>query len=316
MQLKMAESYQHVTVLLDEAVKALSVKSDGLYVDGTFGRGGHSRKIVEQLGEHGRLLVVDKDPQAIEVANALYANDSRVLIFHGSFANFSEALNGFDVKAPIDGFLLDLGVSSPQIDDASRGFSFQRDGALDMRMNFDSGQSAAEWLSDAKDTEIMEVLWKFGDERFARRIARRIVEQRDVKPLQTTMQLANLIGEAIPRKFHGKRHPATKSFQAIRIFINKELDDLEYCLEAGAERLAENGRMVVISFHSLEDRMVKRYFKKLSTPAPVPRGLPILESNIALPFRTIGKALKPDSKEVADNVRSRSSVMRILERKL
>ena len=311
----MPENYQHVTVLLDEAVDALLVKPEGLYVDGTFGRGGHSRKIVAQLGEQGRLLVVDKDPEAIQVANDLFADDPRVMIFHGSFADFASGLNDFGIDQAIDGFLLDLGVSSPQLDDASRGFSFQRDGALDMRMNPEFGESAAEWLAEAKDTEIMEVLWKYGDERFARRITQRIIEQRDTKPLETTLQLANLISEAIPRKFHGKRHPATKSFQAIRIFINRELADLESCLESGAERLAIKGRMVVISFHSLEDRMVKRYFKKLSTPAPVPRGLPVLESNIELPFRTIGKALKPDSREVAENVRSRSSVMRILERK-
>ena len=311
----MAENYQHVTVLLDEAVDALLVKPDGLYVDGTFGRGGHSLKIVERLGEQGRLLVVDKDPEAIQVAKDLFVDDPRVMIFHGSFADFTTGLDDLGIKKAIDGFLLDLGVSSPQIDDASRGFSFQRDGALDMRMNPEAGQSAAEWLAEAKDTEIMEVLWKYGDERFARRITQRILERRETKPLETTLQLANLISEAVPRKFHGKRHPATKSFQAIRIFINKELADLESCLESGAERLAVEGRMVVISFHSLEDRMVKRYFKKLSTPAPVPRGLPILESNIELPFRTIGKAMKPDSREVAENVRSRSSVMRILERK-
>ena len=311
----MAENYKHITVLLDEAVDSLAVKPDGLYVDGTFGRGGHSLKIVEQLGDKGRLLVVDKDPEAIQVAKDLFAGDSRVSIFHGSFADFAAGLDDLGITDAIDGFLLDLGVSSPQLDDASRGFSFQRDGALDMRMNPESGESAAEWLTDAQDTEIMEVLWKYGDERFARRITKRILEQRDTKPLETTLQLANLISEAVPRKFHGKRHPATKSFQAIRIFINRELADLESCLESGAERLAVGGRMVVISFHSLEDRMVKRYFKKLSTPAPVPRGLPILESNIELPFRTIGKAMKPDSKEVAENVRSRSSVMRILERK-
>ena len=311
----MAENYQHVTVLLDEAVDALLVKPDGLYVDGTFGRGGHSLKIVERLGEQGRLLVVDKDPEAIQVAKDLFVDDPRVMIFHGSFADFTTGLDDLGIDKAIDGFLLDLGVSSPQIDDASRGFSFQRDGALDMRMNPEAGQSAAEWLAEAKDTEIMEVLWKYGDERFARRITQRILERRETKPLETTLQLANLISEAVPRKFHGKRHPATKSFQAIRIFINKELADLESCLESGAERLAVEGRMVVISFHSLEDRMVKRYFKKLSTPAPVPRGLPILESNIELPFRTIGKAMKPDSREVAENVRSRSSVMRILERK-
>lgn len=311
----MAEHYQHVTVLLDEAVDALRVRPEGLYVDGTFGRGGHSKKIVEQLGEQGRLLVVDKDPEAIKVANDLFADDPRVMIHHGSFADFSQALDERGIEGSVDGFLLDLGVSSPQLDDAARGFSFQRDGALDMRMNPESGESAAEWLAEAQDTDIMEVLWKYGDERFARRITQRIIEQRDTKPLETTLQLANLISDAIPRKFHGKRHPATKSFQAIRIFINKELADLESCLESGAERLALDGRMVVISFHSLEDRMVKRYFKKLSTPAPVPRGLPVLETNIALPFRTIGKAMKPDSREVAENVRSRSSVMRILERK-
>lgn len=310
----MAENYQHVTVLLDRAVDALSVKPEGVYVDGTFGRGGHSKKIVERLGEQGRLLVVDKDPQAIKVANELFADDQRVQVFHGSFAEFAQALDAFGDDVSIDGFLLDLGVSSPQLDDASRGFSFQRDGALDMRMNPESGESAAEWLAGAQDTEIMDVLWKYGDERFARRIVQRIIEQREVAPLQTTLQLANLISEAIPRKFHGKKHPATKSFQAIRIHINQELADLERCLESAVERLAMGGRLVVISFHSLEDRMVKRYFKKLSTPKPIPRGLPVMESAVKLPFKTIGKALKPDSNEVAENVRSRSSVMRILER--
>ena len=310
----MAENFQHITVLLDEAVEALSVKPDGIYVDGTFGRGGHSQKIVEQLGDKGRLLVVDKDPQAIKVAQELFANDARVQVYHGSFADFAKGLDVAGLAGPIDGMLLDLGVSSPQIDDASRGFSFQRDGALDMRMNPESGLSAATWLAEAKDTDIMDVLWKYGDERFARRIAQRIIAYRETKPLETTLQLANLISDAVPRKFHGKKHPATKSFQAIRIFINKELADLEQCLESAVARLALDARLVVISFHSLEDRMVKRFFKKQSTPAPVPRGLPVLESSIALPFRTIGKAMKPDQQEVTENVRSRSSVMRILER--
>jgi len=310
----MAENFQHITVLLDEAVEALSVKPDGIYVDGTFGRGGHSQKIVEQLGDKGRLLVVDKDPQAIKVAQELFANDARVQVYHGSFADFAKGLDVAGLAGPIDGMLLDLGVSSPQIDDASRGFSFQRDGALDMRMNPESGLSAATWLAEAKDTDIMDVLWKYGDERFARRIAQRIIAYRETKPLETTLQLANLISDAVPRKFHGKKHPATKSFQAIRIFVNKELADLEQCLESAVARLALDARLVVISFHSLEDRMVKRFFKKQSTPAPVPRGLPVLESSIALPFRTIGKAMKPDQQEVTENVRSRSSVMRILER--
>ncbi|RVU83429.1 16S rRNA (cytosine(1402)-N(4))-methyltransferase RsmH [Leucothrix sargassi] len=311
----MVDDFQHVTVLLDAAVDALSVKSDGIYVDGTFGRGGHTRKIIERLGPQGRLLVVDKDPQAIAVAKELYGDDPRVCIYHGSFAEFDQALANAGWSQQVDGILLDLGVSSPQIDDGSRGFSFQRDGALDMRMNPDQGLSAAEWLAVAEDTEIMEVLWKYGDERFARRIAQRIIETRDTSPLLTTMQLANLISSAIPRKFHGKKNPATKSFQAIRIFINQELADLERCLEEGAKALVMNGRMVVISFHSLEDRMVKRFFKAQSTPKPVPRGLPVLETDIELPFRTVGKAIKPSTDEVSENIRSRSSVMRILERK-
>ena len=311
----MADNFQHVTVLLDAAVDALSVKSDGIYIDGTFGRGGHTRKIIEQLGAEGRLLVVDKDPQAIAVAKDLYGDDPRVSIYHGSFADFDQALADAGWPQEVDGILLDLGVSSPQIDDGTRGFSFQRDGALDMRMNPEQGMSAAEWLATAKDTEIMDVLWKYGDERFARRIVRQIIETRETTPLETTMQLAKLIAGAVPRKFHGKKNPATKSFQAIRIFINQELADLEKCLEDGAKALVMNGRMVVISFHSLEDRMVKRYFKAQSTPKPVPRGLPILESDIELPFRTIGKAIKPSTDEVSENIRSRSSVMRILERK-
>ncbi|PWQ98729.1 16S rRNA (cytosine(1402)-N(4))-methyltransferase RsmH [Leucothrix arctica] len=311
----MADDFQHVTVLLDAAVDALSVKPDGIYIDGTFGRGGHTRKIIEQLGAEGRLLVVDKDPQAIAVAKELYGDDPRVSIYHGSFAEFDQALADAGWPQEVDGVLLDLGVSSPQIDDGTRGFSFQRDGALDMRMNPEQGMSAAEWLATAKDTEIMDVLWKYGDERFARRIVRQIIETRETEPLVTTMQLAKLIAGAVPRKFHGKKNPATKSFQAIRIFINQELADLEKCLEDGAKALVMNGRMVVISFHSLEDRMVKRYFKAQSTPKPVPRGLPILESDIELPFRTIGKAIKPSTDEVSENIRSRSSVMRILERK-
>ena len=311
----MADNFQHVTVLLDAAVDALSVKSDGIYIDGTFGRGGHTLKIIEQLGAEGRLLVVDKDPQAIAVAKDLYGDDPRVSIYHGSFADFDQALADAGWPQEVDGILLDLGVSSPQIDDGTRGFSFQRDGALDMRMNPEQGMSAAEWLATAKDTEIMDVLWKYGDERFARRIVRQIIETRETTPLETTMQLAKLIAGAVPRKFHGKKNPATKSFQAIRIFINQELADLEKCLEDGAKALVMNGRMVVISFHSLEDRMVKRYFKAQSTPKPVPRGLPILESDIELPFRTIGKAIKPSTDEVSENIRSRSSVMRILERK-
>ena len=310
----MVDVLQHVTVLRDAAVDALSIKQGGVYVDGTYGRGGHSRKIEAQLGSSGRLLVIDKDPVAIDDAKAKFADDSRLAVFHGSFADLDKALEVNQFPATFDGLLLDLGVSSPQIDDGARGFSFQRDGALDMRMNPQEGISAAAWIASASETEIMEVLWKYGDERFARRIVKSIISTRDDKPLETTLQLANLISAAVPRKFHGKKHPATKSFQAIRIFINKELADLEQCLELAVTRLNPGGRLVVISFHSLEDRIVKRFFKKQSSPPSVPRGLPIQESTLAMPFKLIGKAVKPSIDEVADNVRSRSSVMRILER--
>ena len=314
----MVDVLQHVTVLLDAAVDALSVKADGIYVDGTYGRGGHSQKITERLGADGRLLAIDKDPVAVGVATAdaesRVATDSQLAVFHGSFADLDQALEQNGFPETFDGLLLDLGVSSPQIDDGSRGFSFQRDGALDMRMNPTQGISAATWIAKATEAEMLDVLWKYGDERFARRIVRSILETREAKPLETTLQLANLISAAVPRKFHSKRHPATKSFQAIRIFINQELADLERCLDVAVERLNPGGRLVVISFHSLEDRIVKRFFKKQSTPPTLPRGLPIMDTHLEMPFKVIGKAMKPDADEVMENVRSRSSVMRILER--
>jgi len=310
----MVDALQHVAVLRDAAIEALSVKADGVYIDGTYGRGGHAEKLLNQLGSEGSLLVIDKDPMAIADAKTKFKNDSRVAVFHGSFADLVQALELSGFSATFDGLLLDLGISSPQIDDGARGFSFRRDGALDMRMNPEAGVSAAAWIASASESEMMEVLWKYGDERFARRIVKSIVSERVNKPLQTTLQLADLISAAVPRKFHGKKHPATKSFQAIRIFINQELADLEQCLEVAVEKLNFEGRLVVISFHSLEDRMVKRFFKKHSSPPSYPRGLPVLDSNLAVPFRVIGKAIKPTSDEVTENVRSRSSVMRILER--
>jgi len=310
----MVDVLQHVTVLRDAAVDALSVKADGVYVDGTYGRGGHSKKILDQLGSDGGLLVIDKDPTAIADAESTFVKDSRVAVFHGSFADLDKAFEQNDFPVTFDGMLLDLGVSSPQIDDGARGFSFQRDGALDMRMNPEDGISAAAWIASASESEMLDVLWKYGDERFARRIVKSILGKRDDNPLTTTLQLANLISAAVPRKFHGKKHPATKSFQAIRIFINKELADLEQCLDLAVEKLNPGGRLVVISFHSLEDRIVKRFFKKQSSPPVLPRGLPIQDAAMTMPFKVIGKAVKPDIHEVAENVRSRSSVMRILER--
>ena len=308
-------SFQHTTVLLQEAVDALAVKSEGLYVDATFGRGGHSSLIIDRLSEEGRLLLIDKDPEAIAFAEKKYAGDARVLIWQGSFKDFPLALEDLGVSRPIDGLLLDLGVSSPQLDDASRGFSFQRDGDLDMRMDPTSGASAAEWLSGAEEKEIADVLWQFGEERFSRRIARAILREREVSPINTTLRLANIVASAVPRAKQTKgKNPATRSFQAIRIFINKELEDLDTCLRRAFESLAKNGRIVVISFHSLEDRMVKRFFKEKSSRPQMPRGMPIMDDQFELDFKVIGKPVKASAAEIEVNVRSRSAIMRIGEK--
>jgi len=311
------ESYQHETVLLHEAVEALNIKKDGIYIDATFGRGGHSAEIIKQLGPDGRLLLIDKDPLAIAHAKGVYKNDERVLVWQGSFKDFPLALKQTGLEK-VDGLLLDLGVSSPQLDDASRGFSFMRDGLLDMRMNPGVGESAAEWLGKAAEDEIANVIYEYGDERFSRRIAHAIVEKRAESPISTTLQLAEIITAAIPRKAQRKepgKHPATRSFQAIRIFINRELDDLVECLESSIEFLATKGRVVVISFHSLEDRIVKRFFKAHSRAPSVPRGLPVMDDQMFVPdFNLIGKPVKPSKDEIALNVRSRSAIMRVAER--
>lgn len=310
----MDETRQHVTVLLNAAVEALSVKTDGLYIDGTFGRGGHAAIILSKLGEQGRLLLIDKDPEAVQCARQQHGSDERVFVWHGSFADYATALDEAGWPLMIDGMLLDLGVSSPQLDVAERGFSFQQDGPLDMRMNPEEGKSASEWLTNAEESEIADVLWRFGDERFSKRIARAVLELRDKESLETTGQLAELIRQAIPRKFHGRKNPATKSFQAIRIFVNGELTDLERCLESASGHLGAGGRLVVISFHSLEDRIVKRFFKRMSEPPKLPRGLPIQNVAMETDFIRVGKAIKPDEVELETNRRARSSVMRVLER--
>ena len=313
----MSDKYKHETVLLDEAVEALNIKKDGVYIDATFGRGGHSAKVIEQLGPEGRMLLIDKDPLAIAFAKEVYADDKRVLVWQGSFKDFPEALKDFGLDRA-DGVLLDLGVSSPQIDDASRGFSFMRDGALDMRMNPDAGESAAEWIARAGEEEIANVIYLYGEDKLSRRIARNIVEKRDESPISTTLQLAEIIASSIPMRLQKKepgKHPATRSFQAIRIFINRELDDLNECLANSNEFLSDRGRLVVISFHSLEDRIVKRFLRAQSNAPSMPRGLPITDDQIAAPdFKLIGKAVKPTRNEIDINVRSRSAIMRIGER--
>ncbi len=303
----------HQTVLLNEAVDALSIHADGCYIDGTYGRGGHSEKILARLGQQGTLIVIDKDPEAIANAQETYKNDTRVFVWQGSFSHFADALAAAGIDTGADGLLLDLGVSSPQLDDAERGFSFMREGALDMRMNPEAGISAAEWISSTSEKDIATALWQYGEERFSRRIARKIVEVRAEEPIETTTQLANLIALAVPKREPGK-NPATRSFQAIRIVVNKELDDLQDCLQASLEHLCINGRFVVISFHSLEDRIVKRFLQLQKRGPKLPRGLPVMSDHYQIKMKAIGKALKPSTDEVAQNQRSRSAIMRIGER--
>lgn len=307
-----AKQYRHRSVLLDSAVELLVTDPAGRYVDGTYGRGGHSRLILGHLEPSGVLLGIDKDPQAIESARGLSEEDGRFGVFHGSFAELNQAIDqqGWDL---VHGVLLDLGVSSPQLDDAERGFSFMRNGPLDMRMNPGQPPSAAQWLAVADEQDIANVIFRYGEERFSRRIARRIVERRKEQALQTTHELAELVAEAVPKKEKHK-HPATRTFQAIRIFINRELEDLEAGLEAAVSRLLPGGRLVVISFHSLEDRLVKRFMRDLARGPRLPKGVPVTAEQEASDFRLVSKALKADDEEINDNVRARSAVMRVLER--
>ena len=301
----------HLPVMFSQVMEGLRVKGDGAYLDGTFGRGGHARGVLERLGAGGRLLLMDKDPEAVAVAEREFGADPRVSIRRGSFA----ALADWDATAGgLDGVLFDLGVSSPQLDVAERGFSFGRDGPLDMRMDPDSGESAAEWLARADEAEIADVLWTYGEERMSRRIARAIVARRAEKPLTRTAELAELVASAVPRprRAPGKPdiHPATRSFQAIRIHVNRELGDLEDGLEAAHDALKPGGRLVVISFHSLEDRIAKRFIAGRAKPPPANRRLP--EATGFVPtLRAVGGAIRADAAEVAANPRARSAVLRV-----
>ncbi len=303
----------HQTVLLSEAVEALVNDPAGTYIDGTFGRGGHSRAILAKLGPQGRLLGIDKDPRAIAAGAQLAGEDARFAIAQGSFADFDELLAAQGWSGPISGVLLDLGVSSPQLDEAERGFSFLRDGELDMRMNPEAGISAAQWLADADEGEITRVLRDFGEERFARRMARAIISARAEAPITRTKQLANIVAEANPA-WEKNKHPATRACQAIRIFINSELDDLQSALDKVVDGLAEGGRLVVISFHSLEDRMVKRFIRQQARGSEVPAYIPVTEAQRNQRLRAVGKAVKPGAAEVEANARARSAVMRVAER--
>ncbi len=303
----------HFSVLLAESVEALVVDPNGMYVDGTFGRGGHSRAILARLGEAGRLLAFDKDPQAVAAGEALQQEDPRFAIVHASFAQLREQVEALALSRQVDGVLLDLGVSSPQLDQAERGFSFMQDGPLDMRMDPTSGLSAAEWLNSAKEQDIAQVLFDFGEERFGRRIARAIVAERQKQPFTRTKQLADVVAAANP-KWERDKNPATRSFQAIRIFINRELEDLQIALAAAMQVLKPGGRLVVISFHSLEDRIVKRFFKEGFRGEDFPKGLPITVAMLDRKLDILGKPQKASAAEIARNVRSRSAVMRVAEK--
>lgn len=309
----MSQQQAHITVLLHEAVDGLNIKSDGIYVDGTFGRGGHSRHILSKLGPDGRLLAIDRDPQAIAEAGKI--DDPRFQILHGPFSRLAEMVEEQGLTGRIDGVLLDLGVSSPQLDQAERGFSFQKDGPLDMRMDPTSGQSAAEWLARADVDDIAWVLKTFGEEKFAKKIARAIVHDRVTEPYTRTRALAEMIARVSPSREKNK-HAATRSFQAIRIYINSELEEIEQALNGSLQVLATGGRLSVISFHSLEDRLVKHFIRKQEKGPEVPPGLPLTEAQLSggRLLKSIGKAQKPSAAEVEANPRSRSSVLRVAER--
>ena len=304
----------HISVLLDEAITGLAINPDGIYIDCTFGRGGHSGLILSQLSDNGQLIAIDRDPTAIKAAEK-FAEDSRFSIEHYGFAELEAIAEKLDLKGKIDGVLMDLGVSSPQLDEAERGFSFMKDGPLDMRMDTSKGQTAAQWLASADVEDITWVLRTFGEEKHAWRIANAIVDTREESPLTRTGELAALIKKTAPQR-EIKKHPATRSFQAIRMYINSELEQIEKALAASLTVLKENGRLVVISFHSLEDRLVKQFMKKHSQGKKVPRGLPVSEAelNKGKKLSLVGRKLKPSKQEVEENVRSRSSVMRVAQR--
>ena len=303
---------EHSAVLLSEAVESLVVDPDGYYIDGTYGRGGHSKAILEKLSARGKLLVIDKDPEAIADGRSRFDGELRVAFRHASFAAIKEAAAAFgDVGAA--GILLDLGVSSPQLDRAERGFSFLRDGPLDMRMDSSCGVSAAEWLNMAAEADIAAVLKNYGDERYARRIAAAIVRERSIASIESTARLAKIVATAHPSWERG-RHPATKSFQAIRIHINNEMQDLDRFLSEVIDALEIGGRLVVISFHSLEDRRVKRFIRDEQRGLVLPKNIPLMEVDRGVRLIKVGRAIKPSDGEIDRNARARSAVMRVAER--
>ncbi|MGE5242039.1 MAG: 16S rRNA (cytosine(1402)-N(4))-methyltransferase RsmH [Bacteroidota bacterium] len=304
---------RHVPVLLEEALQALQVKTDGVYVDATYGRGGHAREILQRLEERGRLLLFDRDPQACEDARRRYGTDARVHVTQGSFSLLGRTVDQLGFTGKIDGILFDLGVSSPQLDEAARGFSFRLEGPLDMRMDPRAGESAAEWINRAREDEIARVVREYGEERFAKRIARAIVRERSVEPITTTQRLAEIVKRAVPTRETGK-DPATRTFQAIRIHINRELDELRDVLPQAVRALAPGGRLAVISFHSLEDRIVKHFMRAEAKGEELPPDLPVRHETFRGRLKVIGKAMQAGEAEARRNPRARSAVLRVAER--
>jgi 16S rRNA (cytosine1402-N4)-methyltransferase len=309
----MEPDYEHQPVLLEEAINALNIKADGIYVDATFGRGGHSAAILDCLNEHGRLLAFDQDPQAVSYGRQRFSNDGRIEIIHCNFRQVADMVAERGLEKKVNGVLMDLGVSSPQLDDAGRGFSFSRSGPLDMRMNPEEGESAMQWLSRVSLNDLVYVLKKYGEEKSARRIAQAIIDSRKDMEITDTRQLAEIIVKAVPG-YEKHKHPATRSFQAIRIFINEELQALEQGLQAAVSVLAVAGRLAVISFHSLEDRIVKRFMRNITNPPQLPAGLPVMNADNAVPYRLVGKPCVPGEEEIKRNPRARSARLRVLER--
>lgn len=306
---------EHQSVLLTEVIDNLMLQPDGVYLDATFGRGGHAQAILAALGEKGRLLAMDKDPAAVAYARQAFAHDKRFTIHHGSFADLAQFVAQQNLTGKINGMLFDLGVSSPQLDNPDRGFSFMRAGKLDMRMDSSQGMDAATWIATVDEKTLADALWKYGEERFSRRVASAILKARAETPITTTVQLAEIIGKAIPGWQQGK-NPATRSFQAIRIVINHELDDLEQGLAQTLPALAPNGRLLVISFHSLEDRIVKEFMNEedRGADANLPAGFPIKQADIKKHFKKLGRAIKPSAQEISANPRARSAILRIGEK--
>ena len=304
---------KHVPVLVDEVVRHLAIQADGLYVDATFGRGGHSRAMLAQLGSRGRLLAFDRDPEAVREGTNLVCEEPRLTVEQANFGQLGEALTAHQVFGAVDGVVIDLGVSTPQLENAGRGFSFRTDGPLDMRMDPETTPSAAEWINTAEQGEIARVIAQYGEERSARRIARAICVARGEQRIGSTLQLANIVEQAMPQR-HPAKHPATRTFQAIRIFINKELDELRQCLEQFPDALKIGGRLCVISFHSLEDRNVKRYMRDHSRIDPALARLPVVPESAQPRTRLVTGAVHPSESELADNPRARSAVMRVVER--